>query len=449
MTPSPDAPFRPNASAWRWWVCLLLMLATVVNYMDRMALNQTALRIQLALGIDDERYSWLESAFSFAFALGAVCTGFVVDRASVRWVYPFMVLGWSAAGVLTGFATGFWFLLACRFALGIFEAGNWPCGIKTTRAVLPPAERSFGNSLFQSGTALGAVITPLLVLALLRWADPAEPQRHAAMAVAGGTFAAVTDAPADTWQFPFRVIGSIGVVWVVLWFATVPGRMLRGTPEAPGAKPDGAARFTDIFRDARFWVLFAAVVAINISWHGYRTWLPLYLQRERGFTLAEMSRFTTLYYLIADCGSWTVGLVTLLLCRRGMGVHAARTLAFAGCAGLTLCGVAVPSLPDGWQLQLGLLAVAFGGLGLFPTYFALTQELSARHQGKVTGTLGACAHISLALIYPIEGRIVKLTGTYEWVLGGVGAAPLLALVLLLWKWPARREAPPETPPPST
>jgi len=440
VAPPPSHHPAPHESAWRWWVCGLLMLATVINYMDRMALNQTARRIKLSLGMNNEQYSMLESAFSLAFAIGAVTTGYVVDRANVRWVYPLMVLGWSAAGVLTGFADGFWFLLTCRFMLGFFEAGNWPCGIRTTRTVLRPEERSFGNSLFQSGTALGAVITPLLVLFLLRWADPGEPHRNAVMAVTGGTYEAVSGAPTNTWQFPFRVIGSLGVVWIVLWFVTVPGRMVSTSRAAGGAPPEtGAARFKEVFADTRFWVLFAMVVAINVTWHGYRTWLPLYLQEQRGFTEVGMSKFTTVYYLVADAGSWTVGLGTLYLCKRGVGVHASRTLAFAACAGLCLCTVAVPFLPSGVQLQAALLAVAFGGLGMFPTYFALSQELSSKHQGKVTGTLGAGAHLSLALIYPFEGWLIDATGSYETVLGAIGCAPVLALGLLLWKWPARDE----------
>ncbi|MBY0514831.1 MAG: MFS transporter [Gemmataceae bacterium] len=440
MSSAPASP-APPVSAWRWWVCALLMLATVVNYMDRMALNQTAKRIMTSLHLNNQQYSWLEGVFSLAFAIGALTTGYVVDRASVRWVYPLMVLGWSAAGVLTGFASGFWMLLGCRFALGFFEAGNWPCGIRTTRAVLRPEERSFGNSLFQSGTALGAVITPLLVLFLLRWADPDEGFRTAATAAVGGTYAATIDAPTDTWRFPFRVIGGLGVVWVVLWFATIPGRLVAKREEAPTAPGQGATRFADVFRDPRFWVLFALVVTINVTWHGYRTWLPLYLQKQRGFTEAEMSGFTTAYYLVADVGSWTVGLGTLLLCRRGLGVHAARTLAFAGCTGLTLAAVAVPFLPSGWQLEAGLLAVAFGALGMFPTYFALTQELSAKHQGKVTGTLGAGAHGSLFLIYPIEGWVIDRTGeNYELILAAVGAAPLVGLALMLWLWPPRSTA---------
>jgi MFS transporter, ACS family, hexuronate transporter len=213
-----DQPTAP-ASPWRWWVCGLLFLATSLNYMDRVSLNQMARRIQDALHLDNIEYSRLESGFSFSFAVGAVVFGFVVDRVNVRWVYALAVLGWSAAGVLTGYATGFVWLFTCRIALGLFEAGNWPCGIRTTKAVLRPDERSFGNSLFQSGTAIGAVCTPIIVLAILRWADE-------------------TGQSADSWRMPFRLIGYLGLIWVALWFLTVPASMLAGAGGRQAANPN-------------------------------------------------------------------------------------------------------------------------------------------------------------------------------------------------------------------
>ncbi len=412
----------PTASPWRWWVCFLLMQATVINYMDRVALNQMATEIKAAFKLNNTQYGELESAFAVAFAIGAISTGFVVDRVSVRWVYPLMVVGWSAAGVLTGFAASFWMLLTCRFLLGLFEAGNWPCALRTTRAILRPEERSFGNSLFGSGTALGAVITPLLVLAILRWA--------------------AANGYGEPWRVPFQVIGSIGLIWVALWFLTVPGRMLNPT-DATGAAPpeEGAVRFADVFRDRRFWAILAVCLGVNFAWHTYRAWLPLYLREERGYSLEEMSRFMTGYYLVADIGTWTAGLVTLWLCKRGMRLHVSRILMLAVCALLTLSTFAVPFLPGGTALEVVLLVVAFGALGLFPTYFALSQELSSKHQGKVTGTLGFCAHFSLAGLYRLEGWIGDVTGTHEWALGGVGVFPLLALVVVLWLWsPWAKEA---------
>jgi len=417
-------PVGPTVSPWRWWVCALLFAATTLNYMDRVSLNQMARRIQDALQLDNVQYSRLESGFSFAFALGAILVGILVDKVSVRWVYPVVVLGWSAAGVLTGYATGFAWLLACRIALGLFEAGNWPCGIRTTRAVLRPEERSFGNSLFQSGTALGAVVTPPLVLVLVLRADAA----------------AGTGGPApDSWKVPFKVIGLIGLVWVALWFLTVPGAMVRPRPENDPPGSVLATRYRDVLRDRRFWGLLWMVIALNISWHTYRAWLPKYFQEKRGFSEEAMTGFMTAYYLMADIGSWTTGLLTLVLIRRGMPGHTARFLLLSMCAGLLTVSVVVPFAPTGLALTAAVLVTAFASLGLFPTYFALSQELSSAHQGKVSGTLGAAAHLFLALVvYPIEGWVIQHTGSYDGVLAVAGLFPLLAMGGMLWLWPPRR-----------
>lgn len=410
------------ATPWRWWVCGLLFLATTLNYMDRVSLNQMARRIQDALVLDNIEYSRLESGFSFAFAVGAVAFGFIVDRVNVRWVYAIAVLGWSAAGVLTGYANGFVWLFACRIILGLFEAGNWPCGIRTTKAVLRPDERSFGNSLFQSGTAIGAVCTPMLVLAILQWADE-------------------TGQSADSWRLPFRLIGYLGIVWVALWFITVPGWMLKSAGGRQAHDPNApAARYADVFRDPRFWALLGMVIAVNITWHTYRTWLPKYLQEARGYTEADMTGLTTVYYLLADVGSWTVGLLTLVLMRRyAIAGHNARLIAYLGCGGLVLVSLAVPFAPPGFALTGLVLVYAFAALGLFPTYFAMSQDLSVAHQGKVTGTLGAGAHLTLSLVvYPIQGAVIQATGSYDWVLALAGLFPLLGFWLMVALWPPER-----------
>jgi len=413
-------PTRDPASPWRWWVCGLLFLATTLNYMDRVALNQMAPDIQKALSLNNVEYSRLESGFSFAFAVGAVAAGFVVDRVNVRWVYPAAVVGWSAAGVLTGYANGFLWLFLCRVGLGLFEAANWPCGIRTTKAVLRPDERSFGNSLFQSGTAVGAVLTPGLVVAIVAWHES-------------------TGGDGDSWRVPFRLIGFLGALWVILWFATVPRSMLAG---AGGRQPSEAAggSYLSVFSDRRFWALLGMAITVNITWHSYRAWLPKYLVESRGLSKEGMAGVTTLYYLLADVGSWTVGLLTLLMMRRyGIRGHNARLLAYFACAGLVVVSLSVPRASTGFALTGLILVYAFAALGLFPTYFSMTQELSAAHQGKVTGTLGAGAHLTLSLVvYPIQGWVIDSTESYDAVLRVAGLFPLLGFALMVWLWPPER-----------
>src|SRR6266478_4911746 len=101
----PSKPVR--GPAWKWWVCGLLLLATMLNYMDRLTLNLMAVRIMDDFQLDERHYGQLESAFAFAFALGAIVVGWMADRWNVRWIYPIAVLAWSAAGFATGLAHGF------------------------------------------------------------------------------------------------------------------------------------------------------------------------------------------------------------------------------------------------------------------------------------------------------------------------------------------------------
>ena len=113
---------RPLRSSWRWWVCGLLLLATMVNYMDRLTLNLLAKHINSDLGLNKVHYAAIESGFALAFAGGAIVFGLLADRVNVYWLYPFAVLAWSAAGLLTGFATEFYSLLACRVALSFDQS---------------------------------------------------------------------------------------------------------------------------------------------------------------------------------------------------------------------------------------------------------------------------------------------------------------------------------------
>ena len=122
--PNPALPARTDT--WKWGVCGLLLLATTINYMDRLTLNQLSGPIKKAFGLEATGYAQLEAAFASAFALGAIVMGWMVDRWGPRWIYPAAVLAWSFAGFATGLAQTFAALLLCRFLLGLAEAGNWP-----------------------------------------------------------------------------------------------------------------------------------------------------------------------------------------------------------------------------------------------------------------------------------------------------------------------------------
>ncbi len=406
------SPDNPERNAWKWWICFLLLLATTLNYMDRQALAQTSKLISEDFNLNNREYSRLIFLFNVGFGLGALLFGWLVDKASLRWLYAALVLGWSMVGFATGFAWGFVPLLICRLLLGLFEAGNWPCGIMTVKRVMKPAERSLGNGMFQSGTALGAILIPLVVLACYELSDPADKR---------------------SWQLPFRIIGALGVMWVVLWLATVRSSQLAAPPVAPSAEPKLADTYWNLWRNRRFLVMMLVIVAVNVPWRSFGEWMPKFLDKK-GYSRTTIQLYSSAYFFAADVGSIGAGLITLWLARRGRSVFSSRMISFAICATLTTLAVVVVFLPKGWFLFGVLLLIGFGALGSFASYFAFSQEVSMKHQGKVTGTLGLINSAAMGGLALLQGELIDATGTYTLALGLTGLTPLIGVFAVWFFW---------------
>jgi MFS transporter, ACS family, hexuronate transporter len=418
MPPAESPPGRTRH--WKWAVCGLLLLATMINYMDRVTLNAMSKRILDALHLDKADYGRVEASFGLAFAFGGLLTGFLADRINVRWLYAVSVLVWSLAGFLTGFVQGFISLVLCRSLLGLAEAGNWPSALRTTQRILPPDQRTMGNGILQSGAALGAIITPLLCLGVLHWTGD--------------------------WRYSFWIVGAFGALWVFLWLAVVKPQDLALPPEsaAPAEREHPATGRAVQIR--RFLALIILTVTINTSWHFFRVWLPLFLQEKHDYSEDQTFWFQAAYYFATDLGSLSAGFATLYLVGRGVSVHRSRVAVFLMCALLvSLSGVAAYQ-PTGPLLLVLLLIIGFGALGVFPCYYSFSQELTTRHQGKVTGTLTFCSWTATAVLHAVVGEHVEKTGSYRMGLGLAGLAPLVGFLALLILWrPEKSPAPAPQP----
>ena len=404
-----------HAPSWRWFVCGLLLLATMLNYMDRQTLSQSATDISREFQLSNEDYGWLETGFGLAFACGGLILGVTVDYLSVRWIYPAVLLAWSSAGFATAWAGTYQELLICRILLGFFEAGQWPCALTVSQRLLARRDRALGNSILQSGAALGAIATPLVVQAL------------------------VTD-EIGTWRLPFQVIGAAGLFWAALWLVVIRKGDLDRRSDTAAAKgdPDALPVLSQATFARKFLVLVAVVISINLCWQFYRAWLPKFLREFHGYDRSTVNYFTSAFYIATDVGCLTAGFaVKLLVSRVGLAVHSSRVLVFTICAFLTSLSVIVARLGSGPLLFAVLLIIAAGALGLFPNYYSFTQELSSKHQGKVTGALGFLAWTSSAFMQSYVGRWVDQTGSYATAISAAGLAPLIGwlAMILFWEWP--------------
>lgn len=401
-----------------WGVCFLLLLSMLLNYMDRMTLNQLADTLKRVIPLDNTTYSRLETGFGLGFAFGGLLFGWLADRVDLRWLFPVAVGGWSLAGVLTGSADSYESLLACRVMLGVFEAGQFPCGLKATQRLLSPSQRPLGNSLLQGGGALGAAITPAAVF----W-------------MVGET---------DEWRLPFRVVGALGVLWIALWVLLVRGD-LKPPPTKDTAADEWRALLA-VWRDPRYWALLVMNLCMNCHWHGYRVWLPLLLRETEGMSRLQMTGVMSVFYIISDGVMFGVGAAALVLSFFRWSAHGARMvlygLAAVGC--LVTLGVGLGA--TGTTL-LSLLPLAGGaGLALFPLFYSFSQELSTRHQGKVTGTLSCLNWLGVAAFQAVAGWMTTppegQKPDYGPMFLVVAGLPLLSFLVVLRIWPVTPASPP-------
>ena len=220
---SSDESVKEPAKApglWAWGLCWLMFASTVLNYMDRQAIALVGPQIKAQFALDNRGYGWVMAAFQLTYAFFQLPAGYLVDRWNVRRTYASAVLWWSGAGIATAFAPNLGLLMTFRSLLGMGESFNWPCALRVTSGVLPPSDRSLGNGIFNSGAAIGAVLTPLLVTPL---------------AVHMG------------WRYTFVILGFGGLIWVAAWL------ILTGSSDLANATPSRDEQHLQVCPSRRGW----------------------------------------------------------------------------------------------------------------------------------------------------------------------------------------------------
>lgn len=385
-------------------ICVLLLLASAINYLDRQTLASASARIKEEFSLVNEQYGDIEAAFGYGFVIGSIIFGFLADLVPVRLLYPVVLISWSSVTAATAMASGYQDLLWLRLLLGVFEAGHWPCGVRVVRSLTKSGGRTMGNGLLQSGTSIGAVLAPLIMLALL------------------------TD-DVGSWRPAFAIVGGIGIVWVIAWFSTV-----RSDDLAVDSAQRKQSTPWRILLQRKMVVVLVVVCLINTTWQLFRAWLHLFLQEGRDYTEQQTLLFNSGWFAATDVGCLGVGGVVLWLCAKGLTPTRSRQIMFSVCAALCLTMIALPWLPKGWALLVVLLFGGAGALGMFPLYHAFTQEISGKHQGKITGIAGVTAWFLVPPAQKLFGRLVDVTDSYDVGLAAAACLPAAAAIILWIFW---------------
>jgi ACS family hexuronate transporter-like MFS transporter len=312
----------------RWVMIALVFWATVTNYLDRQTLSVVAPVLRDEFQMSNVTYSRVVFAFMLAYTIMNGVSGSLIDRLGTRLGYALIMAWWSTATILHALAWNAWSLGACRFLLGMGEAGNWPAGVKVVAEWSPLRERAFASGIFNSGSSIGAILAPpLVVWIMLKFG----------------------------WPFAFIIVGTSGFAWLIVWL------LVYYTPTSVVTE-DAASRMATwrLFRIRFVWSFTLAKVFLDPVWYFYIFWFPEYLRRERQFDMAAIGKYAWIPFLAADIGNLLGGGFCWALLRRDVSVSGARKWAVTLFALLMMSAIPAVLVAD-VRLSIGLISLAMLG----------------------------------------------------------------------------------------
>ncbi|MEN6626679.1 MAG: MFS transporter [Candidatus Sumerlaeia bacterium] len=406
-----QAPPRAGGH-FRWTICGLLFFATTVNYMDRQVLALLKPTLKDALHWSETDYGTIIFWFQAAYAIGNVGAGRLMDVLGVRLGLAFSVAGWSLMAMLHALARSVIGFSTARFGLGLTEGGNFPGAIKAVGEWFPRRERALATGIFNSGSNIGALITPLLVAWINQnWG----------------------------WKACFLAIGALGFIWLILWF------LFYGPPQTHprlGASerayimsdpPTLAAHvpWLGLLGHRQTWAFCAAMFLVAPVWWFYLYWIPGFFHDRYGLDLVHMGLPLVVIYQMASVGGIGGGWISGALLRRGWSVNAARKTALFICA---CCVVPVAASPlVGKWLAVGLVGLAAAAhQGFAANMYTMVSDTVRREAvSSVVGIGGMVGAMGGMMAAWTTGKILDLThNNYQALFVTAAAAYLIALAII-------------------
>ncbi len=403
---------------YRWVVVWLLFAATAINYVDRQMIAVLKPDLAKELHWSETDYAHIVFYFQAAYAIGYLGFGKIVDAIGARFGYGIAVVIWTIAHVAHGGVHTVTQFAIARFGLGIGESGNFPAGVKAVADWFPAKERALAIGLFTAGSNVGAILTPLLIWAMV---------------------------PAIGWRMTFVVTGVFGVAWLIAWLA-----IFRDSPHGHAKvsetelahisqdPADPAVKVKNLWGKLlvrkETWAFALGKFFIDPIWWFYLFWLPSYIGKQYGLNLTSWDTPTAALalaaiYLISDAGSVAGGWLSGRFMKGGMSVNKARKLTMLISACFVLPVMLATQFHNLW-LSVCVIGVAAAAHQAFSaTLYTLPSDLVPRYAvGSVIGIGGTLGAVGGMVFTTYVGYVLDALGSYTPLFVAAGAAYFLALL---------------------
>ena len=362
----------------RWAIVSLVALATIINYIDRGALGFLWPEISEDVGLTKTDYAIILNVFTFAYAFGQTLFGKIFDWIGTRLGFVLSIVVWSAATMLHAVATGLTSFALVRGFLGLSEAGNWPGATKANAEWFPINERALAQGVFNSGAAIGGIISAPIVGILFVFLG--------------------------SWQATFIAVGALGFLWLVPWLIIyksgpeshpwlsederqyiLTGQKNAETNEVATYAPNSV----EILSRKESWGVILASFFLDPIWWLFVGWLPVYLYETYGFGVEEIASYAWVPYVGAMFGAWFGGILAGRLIKSGWTVNKSRKVVIALGGLIMLVSLLLTIVAASPLIAVLLMAAILFG---FQTAVGNIQTLpSDFYSGKSVGSLAGFA----------------------------------------------------------
>jgi ACS family hexuronate transporter-like MFS transporter len=412
-------------------ICALLFFAATINYIDRQVIGILKPTLQSEFGWTETDYGDIIFAFQLAYAIGFILAGRMMDRLGARRGFAIAIVIWSVAAiahaeaavfgawvapafalvglVYSGSVVGF---MVARLALGFGESGNFPAAIKVVAEWFPKRERALATGVFNSGTNVGALLTPLVV----PW-----------ITLTYG------------WYWAFVATGALGFLWLALWLATYAHpeahprlgaaelAYIRSDPAEPAAK----IPWRTLLPHRQTWAFMIGKFLTDPIWWLYLFWIPDFLHRNHGINLSTIGPPLVAIYLVADVGSIGGGWLSSALIKRGWPVNRGRKVAMLACALAVVPMMFASGAKDLWVAVALVSLAAAAHQGWSANLFTMASDMFPRQAvGSIVGLGGMAGAVGGMMIAKLTGYLLDATGSYVPVFLIAAFAYLTALAII-------------------
>lgn len=377
----------------RWGMLSLVFLATTLNYVDRATLGVMQPLLAKAMNWTTMDYANINFWFQVGYAGGYALQGRFIDRIGVKKGFAIAVLVWSiavAAHGLVASAVGF---MICRFILGFAESGNYPSCVKATRAWFPASERGMAVGIFNSGTNVGAMLTPMLIPFLITiWG----------------------------WQAAFYALAALGLLWLVLWLKTYNDPDTHPSVSKAeidyihkGVEPEIVKLpYARIIKLRATWAYIICYSLCSPVFWFYLYWLPPFLNKQYnlGISISKIGIPLIIIYLMADVGSVLGGMLSSFMICRGKAAVPARILSMLICA-LFVVPVFFASTASNLWMAVFYISLGIAGHQAFTAnVWSLVMDMSPNAAlGSIFGLGGMISAVAGMFMTQTVGYVLTAT----------------------------------------